>query len=163
MPFTITRNETSLAEFADRVFRDLSPASLKDAIEAIIKANPRLRDTPRLEPGTVIVVPDVTGLDTSEALDVDVPLTHMSALIQDQLADYSEHLKLANSAQRKDLNARGKQLALKAVKTAISESETLSEIGKVLAESLKNRTQAIDELQKGLNKAFGTLKKELPK
>lgn len=162
MPFTIIRKETPIDDIANRVFKGLDAGSRKDAVAAILKANPRLKGAVKVPAGVVISVPDIPELETSGFADKDNPIAGVSALIEDQLDDYLEYLGDAIATRRKILDSQ-KELLKPKLNKAIEKSKTLKAIKADLVENQKQRRQAFTKLNKNLKSAFETLKMELPK
>jgi len=65
MRFAILQEGEDLSALTRRVFRSRSRTALEEAERVLLKANPRLGKTEEQKPGTLVVVPEVSGVTTT--------------------------------------------------------------------------------------------------
>src|SRR5258706_15271159 len=63
MPITVIHAQTSLDEVIAKRFVNLAPADLKRVQEATLKINPQLQNIGVIQPGQVVVIPDLPDLN----------------------------------------------------------------------------------------------------
>lgn len=84
MNFAVSNRETELPDLVRRLFNIKGPGSAKlteQAQAALLRANPHLQDLAKVPEGTLIVVPDVAGVQPVAA----GPMSAVSAQIAAQL------------------------------------------------------------------------------
>ena len=166
MPVLIVGNEKTLAALRKRLFADkASTKAAKELTDAIREANPHA-DLDKLQPGTVLTIPDAPGLavaglsiDTSEAVA--------------ELADGATQAlqALVDAAAKQDEGARGerertaKALKAKAVTDAARRDEQFKALVEAARKSVaeeegqaKERRQALEAAQKEWTAGIEALK-----
>jgi hypothetical protein len=84
MKFITTKSETSLADLTHHVFdiKGSKSAAAKEAQAILREANPHLADLTKLPAGTLVIVPDVPGVNASASQSLTVSQEDVAQLKQ---------------------------------------------------------------------------------
>jgi hypothetical protein len=164
MKFIVTKTETSLADLTHQAF-DLkgskSTVKLKQAQAALRQANPQLGDHPKLPAGTLVIVPDVPGVNTRPLPSLTGPSPDVIAQLELVLAGAKNVLRqaVASQAQESDtsLSLAKNRALVKIVKQIPSLQSRLPEI----ADAAKAQTKQMADDEAAYLKGLAQLKKNL--
>jgi len=175
MPVIVVGDEKTFAALRPRLFAGarLSQSASKDAAEAIAAANPHV-NLDRLEPGTVLTVPDdVPKLSMGARLSFDQPTRSAVAGLAaggkstlDAIAASAKELDKQSIADRKNL---AKTLDAEELATAARRDKTLRAALAAATEAMtqqeadeNDRAAALESARKAWSSELDTLAKLLP-
>ena len=163
MKYLVIRNEKSITEVADKVYKNLKPAARKRAEGQILKANPQLKSFRSVRKGYIVRVPEVHELGERESRDLEQPVAPLAMDLQAGLKRYEQSLVEKFDAMDKQhkripelLKAANKDLkkipngeeAARALKSHITQAKKDSEKQRKLAlealQKLRKTAEAID-------------------
>ncbi|MBM3748469.1 MAG: hypothetical protein FJW34_22040 [Acidobacteria bacterium] len=102
MRYAVLQEGEDLSALTRRVFRSRSRLAMDDAEQRILKANPRLAKAEGLKPGTLVVVPEVTGVTaTEEAVGGAEVATQLLGALREMLGDLGQAIT-ANLDQQEE-------------------------------------------------------------
>jgi phage tail protein X len=151
-----------LAALAYQLKSNTAGSTLTAASEALLIANPALRDLKRLPKGSVVLVPDIGGKlpPAKEAEPVEIPLGGSGLLTDKQIASLAN--EVAEGAKIAKERAAETAATLKAAHKAIAEHVPDAE--KVLEQILANAkavAEAAREKEKSMRKVFEKMAEDM--
>jgi hypothetical protein len=178
MRFVIFNGEESLTALATRVFGSAArgaKTTTKHNADALLKANPRLKDLSKISPGSLILVPDDAPevLPGEEAIAVGTMRSQVTQNIQNALDLLQKRLGEIDSSAIDEVTTTIDRIPAAELKKGLKEASRLksafvdpgldpSTLAKDAQELVKNvqaaqsaRKQALTQLQKSLS-AFKT-------
>jgi hypothetical protein len=145
MPVIIVGNEKNFTGLRSRIFSGRVPtAAAKEVSDAIAAANPHV-NLDKLEPGTVLTVPDLPHVKVAGDLSLDETTKEVLAGIAQSGADALDDLLAAARSAERDAAAERKQL------TATLSSKDVSDAGgrnKDLGDDVKAVQKAVADEEK---------------
>jgi hypothetical protein len=172
MPVIVVGAEKTFSALRPRIFTaKLSTAAAREVAEAVRVANPTV-DLDKLEPGTVLTVPDVPGVRTRGELSLDETVTsgiealaNAGAAALEELAAIAKSRASESAAERKQLGA---SLDSKELEAAVRKDKTLAPdvaaVRQALAEEeagAKDRAAALKKAQDEWTAELDALKQML--
>jgi phage tail protein X len=161
MKISTVKSEMTVGALADHVFVNLTPETRKRAEAALIKANPHLADADKLNPGTVVSIPDVPGVKIRAAESDKDPVAEVLNTISTAVGGYQDMLAKRLDLEQADIASQRELLGQKELAAAIKSAPGAAEIATNLKASLAAREKALAEDQKGLKAAFAAIAKDL--
>lgn len=162
MAITTVRNEKNLGELLGKLYPGVATAELKRIQVATLKANPHLRETGRLKPGAVVVLPELG--DTTPTLPRSNDgraadgVAALLAEIATQVPVFLDNLERS----RGDLDLSAKLLKSAPFKRALEGApDAAVELAKSLEASLKTERETVDEAVDLFRKDIDTMKVDL--
>jgi hypothetical protein len=168
MPVIIVGNEKNFTALRSRLFSGrVSTAAAKEVSEAIAAANPHV-DLNKLEPGTVLTVPDVPHVKVSGDLSLDDTTKQVLAGIAQSGADALDDIVTAARAADRDAAAERKQLTATLGSTELGAAggrnkdiaDDVKAVQKAVADeekAAKDRTAALQQASDAWNAELKTL------
>lgn len=150
MRITTVRSEKSLAELVRKVYKLSSSddaGKVAAAEEALVKANPHLREFDKVRPGATVVVPDVEGFKHAlpegvrlriGTIDPDEPLRRSLSRLKGSLGSGAERRK-------GELDHTLEALKSPALKVAIKENPELAARVEEITATTKKRRKELEE------------------
>ena len=164
MRFITTKTETNLADLTHQAFGlkgSKSAAKLKQAEAALRQANPQLGDLTKLPAGTLVIVPDVPGVQTAPLPSLTGPSAGVIAQLELALAGAKNLLRQAAASQALEsdttLSLAKNRALVKIVKQMPSLQSRLPEI----ADAAKDKTKKMADDEAAYLKSLAQLKKDL--
>jgi hypothetical protein len=166
MAFAIYKGEKNVNELAARLFpaRSLgSKAALKRAGDALLKANPQLKDVSQVPIGSVIAVPaDAPPLQPGQSLAPASLLGAFSAARAEQLLDsLDQRLSYLETQASGATNAILALAKTKATQAAAANNPTLKANLPALIKSSETRLKGLKDSQASRAKAIAEVRAEL--
>jgi hypothetical protein len=164
MKFVTIKNKTSLAELSRNVFEIKGPkaaTAARSAHAALREANPHIADLKELPAGTLVVVPDLPGIDAPSAQSPGQVSPELMKYLKRVLTAAKAVVEKSAAAQSEDAEASvslAKDRELAALSRTTPElKDRLSQIveraksqSKQVAEDKKTQIQALAQLEKDL-------------
>lgn len=161
MAFVTFRGETSIATLADKLFPGLSPADLKKAEAALLKANPQLNDLNQLEHGTVLRLPRNEDLRPKVNRKLENPDAQVAAILLDALSALTKQLREDFGAAEKEAEAQLEQLKSEELTQLLRSRPELEEVAKSAVSTQTKRAKELPARQAALSKALEQAQKDL--
>jgi len=156
MRYFVLERETTVAEIAGKAYRNLPAAERRKAEEALVRANPRLKDMARVKAGALIRIPDSTATERLDRRNVVDPVNHLADDVADQLDAFRDEFRASFSAWEKQA-AEYPDL----IKAAGKEAEERPELKTVSADLKKNLRAALKNNEKNHELGTDALKQKL--
>lgn len=161
MAFATFRGEQSITELASKHFEKLTPAQRKQAEAAILKANPELRHIAKLKPGTLLRIPELSGLRPAKRRDVEHPEALIASTLSDALNAYGKRFAERMDADRAEIKTQLGLLKDRDFAKAISDQPELREAAKGMQTVLAHRAKASAQREKVFAAALEDALKDL--
>jgi hypothetical protein len=107
MKYLVIRDEKSLEEVTDRVFRSLTPKQREKAGAELLRANPELKSFRAVRRGHIVRVPETPGGAEKNSRNLEQPVDELAADMLAGLQDYEVSLFAKFGAAQE----RSKQMA----------------------------------------------------
>ena len=165
MRFAVLAQNETLDDLAARVY-DVpagAPAGLREAGKALAEANPYLRRIDQVPPGTVVVVPPLPGVEsTQQAYAPDaLPVGALVNQLRGAVALVRQNLSSEIDAELADSNSVAGVARSREAKAAARETPELGDELPRVAEAAAARAEAARELQKYQVDAFARMEVDL--
>jgi len=145
MPVIIVGNEKNFAALRSRIFSGRVPsAAAREVTEAIAAANPHA-DLEKLEPGTVLTIPDVPHVKVSGELSLDDTSKQVLAGIAQASTDALEDILAAARAAEKNAATERRELT---AALGAKELDDAAKQDKDLDSDVKAVRKAVDDEEK---------------
>ena len=154
MPIATYRGEANVGEIADRLYVRLTPRQREKVENALLKANPRLKDVESVDEGAILRVPDIPEIRAKISYDtgnVDVQVAERVALA---LKEYGERLSGQFKADQEAIQEQIATLKNRGLKAALGEAPEASELAAEAAKNLKARAGAAKDRHEATNDAL---------
>lgn len=138
MRYFVLERETTVAEIAGKAYRNLPAAERAKAEEALVKANPRLKDMARVKAGALIRIPDSTAPERLDRRNVVDPVDHLADDVADRIDSFRDEFRASFAAWEKEV---------------ADYSDLIKAAGKAAAETPELKTVSAD-LKKNLRAAL---------
>lgn len=149
MRYFVLERESTVAEIAGKAYRNLPAAERRKAEEALVKANPRLKDMDKVKAGALIRIPESTSPERLDRRNVVDPVDHLADDVADQIDSFRDEFRASFAAWEKKV-ADYSDL----IKAAGKQAEERPELKTVSAELQKNLRAALKDHEK--NHELGT-------
>jgi hypothetical protein len=147
---TVRKTDKSMRDLAVRLYGELSANQLKEATEALLRANPQLKVRGRLGEGTMVVVPStVSGLTLVKAAPDEAPVRQVLALVDKEMETYAQALAASIEAAKAHDEQIVAQLKSAGVSKLRSSDILKPHFGKVEQE-LKQHAKDLDVLARDI-------------
>jgi hypothetical protein len=154
--------DEDLAQLTRRVFRSRTKGGLADAEKAILKANPQLKDSDRLTPGTIVVIPDVPGAaPTAEATSIGGIAANLLSGAQQQIKDLRESVLPGLNRQEQAAKNTLEQLRLRELQELAKGNPELAKRLPEITRNAEENLKRLAVLTKTQQTAFDELDKDL--
>ena len=144
------KSETDVGALADRLYTDLTPASRKLAVAALLKANPQLANPGGFKTGGVVNLPDLPDVKPRPGAAGSDPGADLVSSLQASVQDFGDRLAKALDIAAGDVRDQIALLRQKDVAAAIKLDPNAAKIAKSLTSSLGDRAKAIADEKKQL-------------
>lgn len=161
MRFVRFRGETSIGAIADEVYADLSSASRKRAVTALLRANPQLATLESVRPGAILVIPEIAGTRLGAGSKADSPQDESADYLIQALNDYGKKLSNRHEEFESDVKAQQGVWKNRTVSRAVSKSREASKLMERITKSLSDRSKAAKDNFKRLEAAIKGLTTDL--
>lgn len=161
MPITTFRGEKTLADIANKLFARLTPRQRKTVEDALLKANPQLREIASLRTGAILHVPALPELRAKTRRALENPDEQLAAQLRDDLSAYGKRLAERNKAAQAQVAATAKLVADRNLAKAIGDDPALRTLLEDIGKSNGMREQALAQRQKAFDVALEQILKEL--
>lgn len=155
------RGEASVNAIADRVYADLTPESRKKAVAALIRENPQLATLDRVNPGTVLAVPEVPGVRRTPGRGQEGPVDEIGDILSQALQDYGKRMAAHHDEFEAEVKEQRKLLRDRALRRAIRESAPAAELVERAGKSIAADAKAAEENRERLESAIEKLRADL--
>ena len=133
---TALTGESTVGALADRLYANLTPASRKLALAALIRANPHLGQAGKLAPGMVVRVPEVPELTVKAAQAGINPVKDVKKTLSNAVGAYQKRLAQAIDVAKKDVSDQVALLKTRDVTAAGARSPDATQLATNLTTSL---------------------------
>lgn len=161
MPITTFRGEKTLADIADKLFVRLTPRQRKTVEEALLKANPQLRDIASLRPGSILQVPAQPQLRGKAQRVLENPNQQLVGQLRDDLSAYGKRLAERHEAAQVQVTATAALLKDKNLIRATGGDAALKQLLGDIGKSNGQRKQNLNARRKAFDTALEQIQKEL--
>jgi hypothetical protein len=148
MRYLVLERETTVSEIAGKAYRDLPTAERRKAEEALVKANPKLKNMANLRAGALIRIPERADAPRLNRRNVVDPVDHLVDDVSERLDAFLDEFKDSFGAWKKQSKAYPEL-----IKAAGKNTEEWPEIKTISAE-LKKHLRA-SEKSNDKNKEMG--------
>jgi len=149
MKYFVLERETTVTEIAGKAYKNLPAAERRKAEEALVKANPRLKDMAKVKAGALIRIPESAAPERLDPRNVVDPVDHLADDVTERLKTFQDEFRASFAAWEKEV-ANYDDL----IKAAGKQVEERPELKTVSAELKKNLRAAQKNNEK--NRELGT-------
>ena len=164
MRLTNLESETRVADLLDRLYdlRDAPEATKQKVRHQLFEANPHLEhDLRRVPRGTLILVPDVAGLDPATETGTGRVAEALGALLQTAVAQAGQELDASVVSEVDDSKRTLEALKSRELRKVLSQAPELLERLPAVAEEAKGRAERAEAARAMQSKALATLSADL--
>ena len=161
MRLTTVKKEANLNALADRLYTNLTPDSRKQAVAAILKANPLLAQEGALRPGVVVNLPEQPGLNLKTAQTGKDPVGTLVEVLKEVVRTYGQQLSGGLDTAQADIKDQEALLKQREVAAAIKAAPAAGDLAKNLAKALQDRRTAYTAEAKTLDGVLKEVAKDL--
>jgi hypothetical protein len=164
MNITTLHEAASIDAVVDRMFSGISAKDRGKVAAALIKANPKLEGLDRLDAGTVLVVPAVTGVKvqpTTGQEGNEDPVGEGTDFVSRAVNAYGAHLAQRHKLYQEQLKQHAALLKDRELKKALSDRPDAEELVPAIEAAIKTRTKEAAALHKEFEDAVKKLAKTL--
>jgi hypothetical protein len=161
MPITTFRGEKTVADIADKLFARLTARQRKTVENALLKANPQLRDIASLRPGAILQVPAQPELRGKLQRALENPDKQLAGQLRDDLNAYGKRLAERSQAAQAQVAATAKLVADRTLAKTIGDDPALKALVKDIGKNNGKREQALAQRQKAFDVALEQMLDEL--
>lgn len=166
MKFVTTKTETSLSDLARNVFDihgSKATALNKQAQAALRQANPHLSERAKLPAGTLVVVPDVPGMDAARSQSLTDVSAELMAQLKQTLAAAKAVLEQSVENQKQAAEASAALVKSREMAALARQTPELQQRLAKIAEQAKARVKEIEAVKTVQLQGLAQLGKDLGK
>jgi len=160
MRVTAFRGESSVGAIAEKVYEDLSPASRKKAVAALLKANPQLERLEKVKPGTVLRIPEVPGVRVTPGRGPEGPADEIAGILSQRLEAYGKSLAERYEAFQADMKDQATLLKDRQFLTVVAASP-VAELAVRADKAIHTQAKAAEDIRERLDAAIKKLTLDL--
>ena len=153
MRYLVLEKETSVAEIAGKAYRNLPTAERRKAEEALVKANPELKNMANVRAGALIRIPEGAATGNLDRRNVVDPVDHLIDGVGDQLKALENEMRAGFAA----FDERMKEYP-QLIKAAEKEAEGRPEVTETIAELTKHLKASKKDHEKNREMGLAALK-----
>lgn len=166
MKFVTIKTQTSLSDLARNVFDihgSKTTAMSKQAQAALRQANPHLGERAKLPAGTLVVVPDVPGMDAAQSQSLTDVSAELMARLKQTLAAAKAVLEQSVENQKQEAEASAALVKSREVAALARQTPELQQRLAEIAEQTKARVKEIEATKTVQLQGLAQLGKDLGK
>lgn len=157
MKYYLLGNEENVADIAVKVYGDLSATRKAEVEGMLLKANPELKLVDRMQPGTLIHIPDTAKAPDANKREVVDPIEGLKTDIIRQLKALETEVKRSHSRHRRQQEESAR--ILHSARKGLQEHPRGEKVAGRLKRHIKDSKISDDESKDKRLKALGKLRK----
>lgn len=164
MPIITTlKTERTLREVAERIYGSLDADTLARAQIALTKANPHLESGTAFQPGAVVNVPELSGIEPRPNVVRSDPVEDLRNQLVMATESLQTHLASRLDARTQEISQQMELLKSKEISAAIKRDPAGADVAKAIALTLREQSKSIAEERKHNAELFKRIAADLDK